>query len=171
MKKKFALMLILALIICTMPVIAKTKIPRNGKYIDKYGHIYIMRNGKPRTGHFKYHGKWYYGHKTSSPDYPKGSCTAGDMRVENGNKWYAYGTDGAMIRKDVYVKKGRTKRILQLDIRHRNHTVRYVYGTSRGSIGSRYSTKSGRMEYQDANGKWHAYVGMPYYPPYVDNQR
>ena len=92
------------------------------------------------------------------------------MRVERGNKWYAYGLDGAMIRKDQYVHRGR-RRILQLDIRSRNHTVRYVYGTARGSIGSRYSTREGRMQYMDDDGEWRTYEGMPYYPPYVDDQR
>lgn len=167
MKKKLTIMLILALIICTMPVMAK---PRNGRYIDKAGHVYIMKNGKPRTGYFKYKGKWYYGHKTGTNVYPKGSVTAGDMRIKNG-KWYAYGVDGARITKDVYVRKGRTKKILQLDIRHRNGTVRYIYGTARGNLGSRYSTKLGRMQYMDDKGKWHDVEGMPFYPGYVDMQR
>lgn len=167
MKKKMTLALIVALIICTMPVMAK--VPRNGKYIDAQGHIYIMRHGKPRTGYFTYHGKKYYGHKTGSLVYPKGSVTAGDMRIRNG-KWYAYGVDGARINKDLYVRKGR-KKILQLDIRHRDHTVRYIYGTARGNLGSRYSTKLGRMQYMDDKGKWHDVEGMPFYPGYVDMQR
>lgn len=167
MKKKMTLALIVALIICTMQVIAK--VPRNGKYIDAQGHIYIMRHGKPRTGYFTYHGKKYYGHKTGSMVYPKGSVTAGDMRIRNG-KWYAYGVDGARITKDVYVRKGRTKKILQLDIRHRNGTVRYIYGTARGNLGSRYSTKLGRMQYYEG-GSWHDVEGMPFYPGYVDMQR
>lgn len=175
-KKRVAVALVILILamlaaMMTISVSAKTRIPRNGKYIDAAGHIYIMRHGKPRLGHFRYKGRLYYGHRTSSATYPKGSCTAGDMRIEKGNRWYAYGTDGAMIRKDMYVKKGRTKRILQLDIRSRDHTVRYVYGTARGSIGSRYSTAEGRMQYQDDKGKWRSYEGMPYYPPYVDDQR
>lgn len=166
MKKKMTLALIVALIICTMPVMAK--VPRNGKYIDAQGHIYIMRHGKPRTGYFTYHGKKYYGHKTGTKVYPKGSVTAGDMRIKNG-KWYAYGVDGARINKDLYVRKGR-KKILQLDIRHRDHTVRYIYGTARGNLGSRYSTRLGRMQYYE-DGSWHDVEGMPFYPGYVDMQR
>ena len=168
--KRFTVALTLVLILALLAVPAQAKAPRNGKYIDKYGNIFIMKDGKPRTGHFRYKGKWYYGHKTDDGPYWKGSCTAGEMRVERGNKWYAYGLDGAMIRKDQYVHRGR-KRILQLDIRSRNHTVRYVYGTARGSIGSRYSTREGRMQFLDDDGEWRTYEGMPYYPPYVDDQR
>lgn len=165
-KKRMMIMLILAMMICTMPAMAK--IPRNGKYIDARGHIYIMRHGKPRTGYFTYKGKKYYGHKTGTLIYPKGSVTAGDMRIRHG-KWYAYGIDGARINKDLYVRKGR-KRILQIDIRNRDHTVRYIYGTARGNLGSRYSTKLGRMQYYE-DGSWHDVEGMPFYPGYVDMQR
>ena len=167
-KSRILTILLIIAIICATAVTAEAKIPRNGRYIDKHGYIYIMKHGKPRTGYFKYHGKWYYGHKTGTKVYPKGSVTAGDMRIKNG-KWYAYGTNGARITKDVYVRKGRTKKILQLDIRHRDHTVRYIYGTARGNLGSRYSTKLGRMQYYE-NGEWHDVEGMPFYPGYVDMQ-
>lgn len=149
---------------------AEAKSYKDGKHVIA-GHIYVFKNGKPRTGHFKYHGKWYYGHKTSSATYPKGSCTAGDMRIEKGNRWYAYGADGAMIRKDRYVKRWYTGKMMELDIRSRNHTVRYIYGTELGSVGSRYSTKEMRMQFLDYDGKWKTYEGMQYYPPYVDNQK
>ena len=167
--KRFIAALTLVLILALLAVPAQAKAPRNGKYIDASGNIFIMKNGRPRTGHFKYKGKWYYGHKTNDGPYVKGSCTAGEMRVERGNKWYAYNLDGTMIRKDQYVHRGR-RRILQLDIRIRNHTVRYVYGTARGSIGSRYSTREGRMQFLDDDGEWRTYEGMPYYPPYVDDR-
>ena len=171
-KKKAAIGLILCIIVCVLTVClafvtAEAKTPRNGKVI-RNGYVYIYKNGRPRTGYFTYHGKKYYGHKTGSLVYPKGSCTAGDMRIKNG-RWYAFGLDGARISKDVYVRKG-NKKILQLDIRHRDHTVRYIYGTARGSLGSRYSTKLGRMQYYAA-GEWHDVEGMPFYPGYVDMQK
>lgn len=170
MKKSRIVILVLAIMLICSAMVVEAKPPRNGKYIDRYGNIYIYKNGKPRTGHFRYKGKWYYGHKSGNGPYWKGSCTAGEMRVERGNKWYAYNLDGSMIRKDTYVHRGR-RRIKQLDIRSKDHTVRYVYGTARGSIGSRYSTSEGRMQYLDDNGRWRSYESMPYYPPYVDNQR
>lgn len=50
--------------------------PRTGKYVDAQGHIYIYdKNGRPKTGYFTYRGKHYYGHKTSTKKYPKGSVT------------------------------------------------------------------------------------------------
>lgn len=171
--KKLKMLLIVAVVVIIAAMSASpadAKKVKDGKRVVN-GYVYIFKHGKPRTGHFRYKGKWYYGHKTGSATYPKGSCTAGDMRVEKGNKWYAYGTDGAMIRKDQYVRKGRTRKILQLDIRSKDHTVRYVYGTARGSIGSRYSTKEWRMQYLDDDGEWKTYEGMPYYPPYVDLQK
>ena len=167
MKRAIAILLIL---VALLAIPAEAKAPRNGKYYDAQGHIFIMRHGKPRTGHFKYKGKWYYGHKTSTKKYPKGSCTAGDMRVERGNKWYAYHYDGTMFRYDRYVRKGRDV-ILQLDIRSRDHTVRYIYGTSMRTRGHRYSTKLCRMQYLDERDVWRTYEGMPYYPDFVDQQR
>lgn len=178
MKKNWKKLVIAAL--CIIMVVAtfavstsaKSSAPRNGKYIDRQGHMYIMKHGKPRTGYFKYHGKYYYGHKTSSKKYPKGSVTVGQFRIKSGNRWYAYNSNGAMIRKDTYVRKGRIKKILKVDIRSRNHTVRYVYGTSRYTIGTRYSTALQRREWMDENGKWHTYEGMPFVPDdWVDWQR
>lgn len=173
MKKKMKRMIILFAVMTLLTtavfgISAEAKARRkDGKYVIG-GYVYIYKNGRPRTGYFHYKGKSYYGHKTGTNVYPKGSCTAGDMRIRNG-KWYAYGTDGAKIKKDLYVRKG-SKKILQLDIRHRDHTVRYVYGTARGNLGSRYSTKLGRMQYYEA-GEWHDVEGMPFYPGYVDMQK
>ena len=154
-------------------IMAEAKTPRNGKYVDTQGHIYIMSHGKPKTGYFKWHGKWYYGHWTSSKQYPKGSVTVGQFRIKSPGKWYAYGQDGAMIRHDTYVRKGRTQKIKELDIRSRNKTVRYIYGTSRTRLGTRYSTSLMRMQYMDENGKWKTEEGMQYIPDpdWVDMQR
>ena len=174
MAKKFKTISIMFMVMfiiaaCFTPA-AEAKAPRDGKHVID-GYVYIFKDGKPRTGHFKYHGKWYYGHKTESPTYPKGSCTANDMRVEKGNKWYAYGADGAMVTKDRYAKMDYLEKILELDVRKRDHTVRYVYGIELGSIGSRYSTEEMRMQFLDCDGKWYTYEGMQYYPPYVDDQK
>ena len=168
MKKKMMMMAVIIMLLAAVAVPVSAKTVKNGKVV-KNGYIYILKNGKPRTGYFRYKGKSYYGHKTGTKIYPKGSCTAGDMRIRSG-KWYAYGLDGAKIKKDLYVRKGH-KKILQLDIRHRDHTVRYVYGTARGNLGSRYSTRLGRMQYIDDKGEWHDVEGMPFYPGYVDMQK
>lgn len=167
MKKKMTLMLVLALIICTMPVMAK--VPKNGRYIDKHGFIYIMRNGKPRTGYFRYHGKWYYGHKTAGR-YPKGAVTQGEIRRKDASHWYAYDDSGKRIDKDWYARKGK-KRILELDIRSRNKTVRYIYGVSRCTTGTRYSTTEMRMQEAIGSGRWRTMEGMQFLPEYVDTQK
>ncbi|MDO5131429.1 MAG: hypothetical protein Q4D81_00420 [Eubacteriales bacterium] len=143
---------------------------QNGRYVDAQGHIYIIKNGKLRTGYFYYHGKLYYGHRTGSKKYPKGSCTAGDMRIRNG-KWYAFDVYGRRIEKDQYRIKGRNRKILVLDIRHKNKTVRYIYGTTRRTLGTRYSTAEMRMQEEDTFGRWRTIEGMPFLPDYVDMQK
>lgn len=177
MKNNWKKLVIAAL--CMMMVVAffATSVsakPKNGRWTDpKTGHVYIMKNGKPRTGYFKYHGKYYYGHKTSSRAYPKGSVTQGQFRIKSPGKWLAYDVGGAQIRKDTYVRKGRTRKIPELDIRSKNKTVRYIYGTARHTIGTRYSTALMRMQWMDDKGKWHTYEGMQYIPDedWVDFQR
>ena len=171
-KKIFSIFLIACCIFtCLTPTYAKTKthIPRNGKYIDAHGYIYIMKNGKPRTGYFKYKGNWYYGHRIKGR-YPKGSVTQGEIRRKDSHCWYAYGDDGKRINYDWYAKKGK-KRILELDIRRKDHTVRAIYGVSRCTLGTRYNTKDMRMQYCDENGKWRFIEGMPFLPEYVDTQK
>ena len=139
---------------------------KNGIVTDSAGHIYIYKNGKVRTGYFKYKGKTYYGHKTSTKKYPRGSVTCGEMRIKNG-KWYAFSYKGARYDKDTY-HNGR----LQLDIRSRNHTVRYVYMTARTQLGKRYSTKHKRWQEIGDDGKWHDMPGMQVIPyGWVDDQR
>lgn len=178
MKKNWKKLIVTALCVLMIAaffatsVTAKSKAPRNSKYIDKAGHVYIMKHGKPRTGYFKYHGKYYYGHKTSSKKYPKGSVTQGQFRIKSPGKWYAYDVNGAQIRKDYYVRKG-YKKILQLDIRHRNKTVRYVYNTSRARLGRRYSTALMREQYKNDSDDWITIEGMQYLPDedWVDFQR
>jgi hypothetical protein len=169
MKKSRMMILVLAIMLICSAMVVEAKLPRNGKYIDKAGNVYIMSHGKPKTGYFTYKGKHYYGHKTATKKYPKGSLTVGEMRIRDG-KWYAYGTDGARIEKDQYVRKGR-QRIMQLDIKSRNHSVRYIYGTARTTLGTRYSTRLKRTQHMDDKGKWHDVEGMQYIPYYVDKQR
>jgi hypothetical protein len=128
MKKKMILMLILALLICTLPVMAK--VPRNGKHIDREGNVFIMRHGKPRTGWFRYHGKWYYGHRTNSRLYPKGSCTAGEFRFK-GRKLYYFNNDGtklthstefiALNRHSTSVKYIRSGRMTRYNVKRRRY--------------------------------------------------
>lgn len=167
-KKTMLLMMVLLIVLCAVPVAASA--PRNGRYTDRAGHIFIYKNGRPRTGYFKWRGSWYYGHKTGSAEYPRGSVAVGQMRIKSPGRWYAYDEQGRRISRDQYVRKGRTRKILQLDIRSRNRTVRYIYGTSRHTIGTRYSTALMRMQWQDDRGRWHTYEGMQWVPEYVDLQ-
>ncbi len=163
----------IAMFVCVLclAMTVQAKAPANGKYMDKEGHIFIMKNGKPQKGYFKYRGKWYYGHGHASKKYPRGSVTTGELRITSTGRWYAFASDGTMITKDTFVRKGRTRRLPVLDIRSRDHTVRYIYGTTRFTIGHRYSTAEMRMQEMDDNGKWRTVEGMPFVPEYVDLQR
>ena len=176
MKKNWKKLVIAAL--CVIMVVAtfavstsaKSSVPRNGKWIDRQGHVYIMKHGKPRTGYFTYHGKHYYGHKTNSKKYPKGSVTTGQFRIRSGNKWYAYNTRGIRYEKDHYIRWGRFKKRPDLKIR-KDHTVKYVYCITSTSY-KRYSTKELRMQEETTFGKWRTIEGMQFIPyGWVDYQR
>lgn len=168
--KRTTATLICLIIILMLGTAIEAKTARIERRTDAHGHIYILKNGKPRTGYFYYHGKLYYGHRTGSKKYPKGSCTAGDMRIRNG-KWYAFDVYGRRIERDQYRIKGRNRKILVLDIRHKNKTVRYIYGTTRRTLGTRYSTAEMRMQEEVTFGKWRTIEGMPFLPDYVDLQK
>ena len=145
--------------------------PKNGRWTDpKTGYVYIMKNGKPRTGYFKYHGKHYYGHKTSSRKYPKGSVTRGQFRIRSGNRWYAYSVRGTRYEKDHYIRWGRFKIRPDLKIR-KDHTVKYVYCITSTSY-MRYSTKELRMQEEALSGGWRTIEGMQFIPyGWVDYQK
>ena len=80
--------------------------------IEKDKHIYIYDHGRKMTGWVNYKGHRYYLHKTGSKKYPVGSATRGEMRIRNGNKWYAMDGNGQMVTEDYYVRKGRFKKRL-----------------------------------------------------------
>ena len=176
MKKNYKRIIIVALCMIMMTASlsitanAKSGIPRNGRYMDSQGHIYIMKHGKPRTGYFTYHGKHYYGHKTNSKKYPKGSVTRGQFRIRSGNRWYAYSVRGTRYEKDHYIRWGRFKIRPDLKIR-KDHTVKYVYCITSTSY-MRYSTKELRMQEETTFGKWRTIEGMQFIPyGWVDYQR
>ena len=139
--------IIAALMIVTIVAEAKEKNstvhPVNGWFTDENGNSYYYQNGKAKTGYFKIGNRNYYGHKTGTKEYPKGSVTKGQFRIKGG-KWYAYGGTGARYEKSVYSYKGRQKR-LQLDI-GKDHAVRYVYQTNMTRRGYRYSTRLKRWQ-------------------------
>lgn len=157
MKKNWKKLVITAL--CVIMVVstfavstfAKSSVPRNGRYIDSQGYIYIMKHGKPRTGWFKYHGKVYYGHKTKSACYPKGSVAQNTFRVKH-NRMYYFNDKGEKITKStryIGLRKGRT-------------SVHYVYMP--GSRWERYNAKHRRFQYLDRRtGKWRD-IGMQCWP-------
>ena len=171
MKHITAATLICLITVALTVTTAEAKVPRNGRYTDAAGHIYIMSHGKPKTGYFRYHGAWYYGHKTSTAKYPRGSVTTGEMRIRSDNRWFAYGSDGKRINKDQYVRKSRTRKILQLDIRSRDHSVRYVYQTATTRRGYRYNTQRKRWQQMDDSGKWVDYGHQVIPLGWVDSQK
>ena len=145
--------------------------PRTGRYIDAQGHIYIYgKNGKPKTGYFTYHGKHYYGHKTNSKKYPKGSVTTKQFRIRSGNRWYAYNFQGIRYEKSYSYRWGRFKRRKSLTIR-KDHTVKYVWQII-STRARRYSTAERRMQYEVIGNKWKTIEGMQFIPDgWVDWQR
>lgn len=141
-KKTFITFLILVtcFTFVAVPASAKTKIPRNGKYIDAQGHIYIMKHGKPRTGWFTYHGKRYYGHKTSSLSYPKGSVTTDAIRIKN-NKMYYFGHDG----------KKQTKSSRYITLNRHSTSIKYL---TAGRM-TRYNANKRTYQWLNPNsGRW-----------------
>ena len=173
--------IILALVLLTTPVTAQTCDLRHAKtemtaktgIYEKGGHWYLYIGGRMQYGKIRYKGNYYYAHRTNSKRYPKGSLTKGQFRIERGNKWYAYSINqGKMYVKNHYIRKGRFKRCLDLEIR-KDRTVRYVYDNSstvRGSI--RYSTKERRLQRDLSFGEWKTLEGMQFVPSgWVDWQK
>ena len=184
MKKTAILMILVILVLLlTAPVSvtaqtcdlrhAKTEMTaKTGIYVEK-GHYYLYKNGRKQYGHIKYKGGYYYAHKTGSKKYPRGSLTKGQFRIERGNRWYAYSINkGKMYTQNTYIRKGRFRRCIDLEIR-KDRTVRYVYNnasTVRGSI--RYSTAERRLQQDMSFGEWRWIEGMQFIPDgWVDWQR
>lgn len=131
---------------------AKGVEPINEKYTTANGDIFIVKNGKLRSGWVNFKGATYYCHKTESLEYPKYSVYAGGYKIIHG-KWYCFDSLGRLVKKDTR----------SLDIRSKDHSVRYIYGTSMKSRGLRYSTSARRYQEMDEKGKWHD-VGMEIVP-------
>ena len=139
--------------------------------VERDGHYYIYKRGRMLTGKVKYKGHWYYCHRTASKDYPYGSMTRGMMRIESGNRWYAYKWDGTMYTSNVYHRKGPVRRILEVEIDRKTHCVKYVYGISVRTRGWRYSTAELRWQREVAFGKYRTVESMQSIPDWVDQQR
>ena len=137
--------------------------------IEKDKHIYIYDHGRKMTGWVNYKGHRYYLHKTGSKKYPVGSATRGEMRIRNGNKWYAMDGNGQMVTEDYYVRKGRLKKRLCVKLR-KDKTVQFIYNTSACFGYIRYSTSLKRYQESDMYDRWNT-VGMQCFPDYVDHQR
>lgn len=132
--------MVAVLLVC---MVTEAKTPRNGRTRDAQGNIYIYKHGKLQTGWFKYHGKTYYGHKTKSACYPKGSVARNTYRVRNGRMYYLTDT-GAKLTKD--------SRYIGL---YKHHTsVHYIYAPGMGGRRYRYNAGHRRYQYLQDNGKW-----------------
>lgn len=178
MKKPISILLAIVLLVtpitaqtCDLRQAKRTMTAKTGIFVEK-GHYYFYRGGQKQYGEIKYKGRWHYAHKTGSKAYPKGSLTKGQFRIKPGNRWYAYCYDGHMYTSNTYIRKGRFKRYIDLEIR-KDHTVRYVYNnasTVRGSL--RYSTALRRLQRDESFGKWKTVEGMQFIPDgWVDFQR
>ena len=172
--------IILALVLLTTPVTAqtcdltkaKTEMTAKTGIYEYKGHWYLYIGGRMQYGKIRYKGNYYYAHKTGSKRYPKGSLTKGQFRIEKGNRWFAYSIhQGRMYLRSTYIRKGRFKKFIDLEIR-KDHTVKYVYNnasTVRGAI--RYSTAERRMQRDLSFGEWRTIEGMQFIPDgWVDFQ-
>lgn len=137
--------------------------PKNGKFLDKDGNLYIYKHGVVQIGWFRYKGHTYYGHENGTMKHPVGSLTRGQFRITKGNRWYAFDGKGRMITKNKYYRKGRFKRLRELGVR-KNHTVAYVYGISAGTRGYRYSTAELRWQREITFGVWRTLESMQSIP-------
>lgn len=179
MKRMIAILL--AIVLLVTPVTAQTcdltkaktqMTAKTGIFVEK-GQYYLYKNGRKQYGHIKYKGGYYYAHRTGSKKYPRGSLTKGQFRIERGNRWYAYSIhEGRMYTRNTYIRKGRFKRCIDLEIR-KDRTVKYVYNnasTVRGAI--RYSTALRRLQRDLSFGKWRTLEGMQFIPDgWVDWQK
>lgn len=149
-----ALLLALAVILLigsTTTAQAKKTPPRNGKYVDAAGNIYIYRHGKPRTGWFTYKGRRYYGHKSKSRMYPVGAVARNTFREKNG-KLYYFGDDGGKQTHDSRY----------ITINKKGTSVHYIYAP--GIIRRyRYNVNHKRYQYLNDAGRWED-VGMQCWP-------
>lgn len=116
---------------------------------DCMGHTFIEQDGKQMRGYFKIGSKTYYGHKTKSYAYPKGSICKNEYRVRNG-KLYYFDDNGVMVRKNT--------RKLPMTKFNKNGSVHYIYMKN-----YRYNANHKRYQYRNKDGKW-VDVGMQCYP-------
>ena len=120
---------------------------------DWQGNIYIEKDGKQMCGWFKIGNKTYYGHKTKSYSYPKGSLCTRAYRVNNG-KMYYFDENGVMVTKD-------TAKMPHVSF-NKDGSVHYIYAP--GMIRRyRYNANRKRYQYLTDNGKW-VDDGMQCYP-------
>lgn len=140
--------------------------------VERDGHYYIYKRGRMLTGKVKYKGHTYYCHKTASKDYPYGSMTRGMMRIESGNRWYAYKWDGTMYTKDVYYRKGRFRKILTVKINPKTHCVTHVYPVAASQRAWRYSTAERKWQRERMFGEYYTPKNSKRcIPDWVDLQR
>ncbi len=128
---------------------AKDAPPRNGRYEDAAGNIYIYKHGEPRKGWFTYHGRRYYGHESNSCVYPAGSVTRDAFRIKNGRLYYFKG-DGTK----------QTKRSENIILNHNSTSVRYI--KMPGPVPYRFNVRLRRYQYK-TGGRWKD-TGMQCWP-------
>ena len=155
LSKIFAIVLIAVSIACAHPDVdayAKTKHTIVFGW-DWQGNLYIEKDCKQMRGWFKIGNKTYYGHKTKSYSYPRGSLCTRAYRVKNG-KMYYFDENGVMVTKN-------TPKMPNVTF-NKNGSVHYIY--SNGMIRRyRYNANRKRYQYLNDDGKW-IDIGMQCYP-------
>lgn len=144
-----ALAILAVALLLTITVQAKT--PHNGRVKDAQGNIYIYKHGKMQTGWFRYHGKTYYGHKTKSRMYPRGSVACNTYRVKNGRMYYMGNSGARQTKNSHYIKLNKCSK-----------SVHYIIMPGMGAV-YRYNANHRRYQYRTKGGKW-VDVGMQCYP-------
>lgn len=144
MKKKILLPLLIMFLLCAAPVQAKGI---TGKVTTPSGDLMIVKNGRVKTGLFRFNGRMYYGRKD-------GTLSRDCLRVFGKGasaRWYYFEHSGKAQRKDS----------AYIDIRSKNGTVRYIYVPGSGRT-QRYNTRTQRYQ-NKVRGKWYD-LGMQCWP-------
>lgn len=147
--------MVLLMMICTEAKVTGVNVDAPAGITDIHetssGEMYIVINGKVRTGWIRFRGKTYYAHTTASQMYLKGELCRNTYRVRKG-KMYYFGDDGAMVTKEMkYVSF------------NKDGSVKEIYPSGRMIRRYRYNANRRRYQWLNDSGKW-TDVGMQCWP-------
>lgn len=153
MKTKLTIIL-MCLLMCTLPVSAKTHDTFSGRVKNANGDIFIIKNNKIRVGAFKYRGHLCYGRHKKTAWYPAGSLTNSAYRYID-NTCYLFDKNGYAV----------TKSTKNVKI---NPVTWEVYWWYIPGSGHRWRYNTRRHRYEHKVGCKFVEVGMQCYPADIE---